>query len=137
MIAQLSPSAPRGSPSSSSIGVRCAGYFDMYSGDVVEPHTSCSSKSSPAARTKIRTLRLFTLGLRMLRVFAAIGPPSVGVLRGSVVGKGFARARGEDFDRVGEVDLGDVVVAGRLAQLVRLEQHLRMREAVRRHEAVR
>ena len=27
MIAQLSPSVPLGSPSSSSIGVRCAGYF--------------------------------------------------------------------------------------------------------------
>ena len=72
MIAQLSPSAPFGSPSSSSIGVRCAGYFARYSGVVVFPHTSSSSKSSPAARTKIRTVRLLTLGLRMFSVLAAI-----------------------------------------------------------------
>ena len=72
MIAQLSPSAPLGSPSSSSIGVRCAGYFARYSGVVVFPQTSTSSKSSPAARTKIRTVRLLTLGFRMFSVFAAI-----------------------------------------------------------------
>ena len=68
MIAQLSPSAPRGSSASSSIGVRWAGYFAMYSGDVVLPHTSLSSKSSSAARTKIRAVRLFTLGVRMFSV---------------------------------------------------------------------
>ena len=72
MIAQLSPSVPLGSPSSSIIGVRCAGYFSRYSGLVVFPHTSCSSKSSSAARTKIRTVRLLTLGLRMLSVIAAM-----------------------------------------------------------------
>ena len=68
MIAQLSPSEPRGSPSSSSIGVRWAGYFSRYSGLVVLPQTSTSSKSSPAARVKILTVRLLTLGLRMLSV---------------------------------------------------------------------
>src|SRR5919106_3369302 len=76
MIAQLSPSAPRGRPSSSSIGVRCAGYFARYSGVVVFPQTSSSSKSRPAARTKTRTVRLFTLGLRMFSVCAGIAPPS-------------------------------------------------------------
>ena len=54
MIAQLSQSDPRGSPASSSIGVRWAGSFARNSGVVVFPHTSTSSKSSPAARTKIR-----------------------------------------------------------------------------------
>ncbi len=33
------------------------------------PQTSSSSKSSPAARTKIRAVRLLTLGFRMLSVF--------------------------------------------------------------------
>ena len=72
MIAQLSQSEPFGSPSSSSIGVRCAGSFARNSGVVVLPQTSSSSKSSPAARTKIRAVRLLTLGLRMLSVFAAM-----------------------------------------------------------------
>ena len=75
MIAQLSHSEPRGSPASSSIGVRCAGSLVRNSGVVVWPHTSCSSNSSPAARTKIRAVRLFTLGLRMLSVFAAMVRP--------------------------------------------------------------
>ncbi len=66
MIAQLSPSVPRGRSESSIIGVRCAGYFARYSGLVVEPHTSVSSKSRPAARTKTLTVMLFTLGFRML-----------------------------------------------------------------------
>jgi hypothetical protein len=72
MIAQLSQSEPRGSPSSSSSGVRCAGSFSRNSGVVVFPHTSSSSKSSPAARTKIRAVRLFTLGIRTFSVFAAM-----------------------------------------------------------------
>ena len=72
MIAQLSHSDPRGSPSSSSIGVRCAGSLARNSGVVVLPHTSSSSNSSPAARTKIRAVRLFTLGRRMFSVLAAI-----------------------------------------------------------------
>ena len=64
MIAQLSQSVARGSPASSIIGVRCAGFFCRNSGDVVVPHTSTSSASSPAARTKMRTERLLTLGFR-------------------------------------------------------------------------
>ena len=72
MIAQLSQSEPFGSPSSSSIGVRWAGSFARNSGVVVFPHTSSSSKSSPAARTKIRAVRLLTLGFRMFSVFAAM-----------------------------------------------------------------
>src|ERR671936_2827551 len=72
MIAQLSQSEPFGSPSSSSSGVRSAGSLARNSGVPFLPHMSTSSKSSPAARTKIRTVRLFTLGVRMLRVFAAM-----------------------------------------------------------------
>ena len=72
MIAQLSHSEPRGSPASSSIGVRCAGSLARNSGVVVLPQTSSSSKSSPAARTKIRAVRLLTLGCRMFSVFSAI-----------------------------------------------------------------
>src|SRR3954452_6333575 len=75
MIAQLSHRHPRGSPPSSSIGVRCAGSFARKSGSLVLPQTSTSSKSSPAARTKIRAERLFTLGVRMFSVLAAMGPP--------------------------------------------------------------
>src|SRR3954453_14441656 len=74
MIAQLSHRHPRGSPPSSSIGVRCAGSFARKSGSLVLPQTSTSSKSSPAARTKIRAERLFTLGVRMFRVVAAMDP---------------------------------------------------------------
>src|SRR5918995_7368501 len=72
MMAQLSPRTPRGSPAVSIVGVRWAGYFAMYSGPVDTPHTSCSSKSRPAARTKMRTERLLTLGLRMFSVMSAI-----------------------------------------------------------------
>ena len=64
MIAQLSHNAPFGSPASSIVGVRWAGFIFMNSGEVVTPHASTSSKSSPAARTKIRAVRLFTLGFR-------------------------------------------------------------------------
>jgi hypothetical protein len=71
MIAQLSPSTPRGRSSASSVGVRCAGYLAMYSGPVDLPQTLISSKSSPAARTKMRAVRLLTLGVRMFSVFAA------------------------------------------------------------------
>src|SRR5688572_15829634 len=78
MIAQLSHSEPRGRPSSSSSGVRCAGSFARNSGVVVAPQTSVSSNSSPAARTKTRAVRLFTLGLRMFSVMAAMrSSPSV------------------------------------------------------------
>ena len=72
MIAQLSHSEPLGSPSSSSSGVRWAGSLARNSSVVVFPHTSTSSNSSPAARTKIRAVRLLTLGVRMLRVLAAM-----------------------------------------------------------------
>src|SRR5918995_1465869 len=72
MIAQLSPRIPRGRPSASIVGVRCAGYLATYSGPVETPHTSCSEKPSPAARTKMRTERLLTLGLRMFSVMSAI-----------------------------------------------------------------
>src|ERR671921_266941 len=75
MIAQLSQSEPLGRPSSSSSGVRSAGSLVRNSEVPFFPHTSSSSKSSPAARTKIRALRLFTLGFRMLRVFVAMSPP--------------------------------------------------------------
>ena len=73
MIAQLSHSTPFGSPSSSSSGVRSAGSFARNSGVDFFPQTSTSSQSSPAARTKMRVVRLLTLGLRMLSV--AHGPP--------------------------------------------------------------
>jgi hypothetical protein len=72
MIAQLSHSEPRGRPASSSSGVRSAGSFARNSGVDFLPHTSTSSKSRPAARTKMRVVRLLTLGLRMLSVFVAI-----------------------------------------------------------------
>ena len=72
MIAQLSQSAPLGRPSSSSSGVRSAGSFARNSGVLFLPQTSSSSKSSPAARTKIRAVRLLTLGFRMLSVFEAM-----------------------------------------------------------------
>src|SRR5215217_757977 len=75
MIAQLSHSEPFGRSSSSSSGVRSAGSLPRNSGVPFFPQTSSSSKSSRAARTKIRALRLFTLGFRMLRVFVAISPP--------------------------------------------------------------
>src|SRR3954464_13793013 len=138
MIAQLSPTAPRGRPSSSSSGVRCAGYFSRYSGSVVFPHTSTSSKSSPAARTKIRVLRLFTLGVRMLRVLAAMRLLLllVGIPRRSVLRQRRPRSRDERLDRVRQVQRRDVVVAAGHAQLVGLEQHIGVGVAVRRLEAV-
>src|SRR4051795_12797120 len=138
MIAQLSPSVRRGRLGSSSDGVRCGGYLPMYSGPVDLPHTSTSSKSSPAARTKMRTVRLLTLGLRMFSVFVATSASRsvVGVLRRSVVRERRARPRDERLDRVREVALRDVVVAAVDAQLVRLEQHLRVRVRIRRLEAV-
>ena len=76
MIAQLSHSDPRGSPASSIIGVRWAGSFARNSGSPVLPQTSISSKSRSAARTKIRTVRLLTLGLRTLSVIVGhVDPP--------------------------------------------------------------
>src|SRR3954451_18951489 len=137
MIAQLSPSVPRGRPSASSIGVRWAGYLLRYSGSVVLPQTSTSSKSSPAARTKIRVLRLFTLGVRMLRVLAAMRLLLlVGIPRRSVLRQRRPRSRGERLDGVRQVQRRDVVVAALHAQLVRFEQHVGVRVAARRLEAV-
>ena len=72
MIAQLSQSVPFGSPASSSRGVRSAGAFARNSGVDFFPHTSSSSNSRPAARTKMRIVRLLTLGLRMLSVWTAM-----------------------------------------------------------------
>ncbi len=74
MIAQLSQIEPFGRPSSSSSGVRSAGSLARNSGVDFFPQTSSSSYSSPAARTKMRAVRLLTLGFRMLSVFAAMTP---------------------------------------------------------------
>ena len=60
MIAQLSPSVPCGSPSSSSVGVRCTGYLARYSGPVVWPQTFSSSKSRPAAQRWERRIKLMS-----------------------------------------------------------------------------
>src|SRR5918994_2702297 len=71
MMAQLSHRTPLGKPLSSIIGVRCAGFRAMYSGERVWPHTSVSEWSSPAARANTRTLILLTLGFSMLSVSPA------------------------------------------------------------------
>src|SRR4051794_36760239 len=137
MIAQLSPRYPRGRPSASSIGVRWAGYFSRYSGSVVLPHTSTSSKSSPAARTNTRAVRLFTLGVRMFSRFAAIcSSLAVWVLRGSVVRERFPRSPDEHFERVRQVRPVDVVVAALHADPVRLEQDVPVGVAERGLEAI-
>src|SRR5687768_17662364 len=78
MIAQLSQRQPFGRALSSSMGVIWAGFFIRNSGERVEPQTSVSAKSSPAARAKTRTAMLLTLGLSMLMwsdgFFAGFGP---------------------------------------------------------------
>src|SRR5690349_19444673 len=124
MIAQLSQSEPRGSPSSSIIGVRCAGSLRRKSGSRVLPQTSSSSKSRPAARTNMRTVRLLTLGFSTFSLMAAIWLPprfglqtSVGIPGGALLRERLARARDEQLDRVRQVDLVDVGVAARDAQL--------------------
>src|SRR5436190_16368655 len=120
MIAQLSHSDPLGNPSSSSSGVRSAGSFARNSGVPFFPHMSTSSKSSPAARTKMRVLRLFTLGVRMLSLFAAIcSSSSKDSLRRSIFGQAGTRALDQQLDCVGEVRLLDVVVAALDPQPVR------------------
>src|SRR5215204_3564400 len=116
MIAQLSQRDPRGRALSSSSGVRCAGSLARNSGVVVCPHTLVSSKSSPAARTKMRAVRLFTDGGRMLSEFAAMRSSSSGLLAvrllgRAVLGKRRAGARHERLDRVRDVDLVDMGVA--------------------------
>ena len=107
----------------------------------------CPRRRPPRSRARRRArrcgrVRLLTLGLRMLSVMRG----HVILLR-SMRQYGFfgerssesdcARARDERLDRVGEVHLGDVVVAALDAELVRLEQHVGVRVAVRRLEAVR
>src|SRR4051812_11658959 len=135
MIAQLSQSEPFGSPSSSSSGVRSAGSLARNSGVPFFPQTSTSSKSRPAARTKMRAVRLLTLGLRMLSVCAAmVLLLLVGALRRPVVRERRARPGDEGLDRVREVLLGDVVVAACGPDGVRLEQHVGVRIAHRRLE---
>src|SRR3954447_15826254 len=139
MIAQLSPSVPRGRLASSSDGVRCGGYLSMYSGPVDLPQTSTSSKSSPTARMKMRTVRLLTLGLRMFSVYSATWPSRsvIRILGCAIARQRVARARDEQLDRIGEMLLRDVVVVALDAELVRLEQHVRVRVSERRLEAVR
>src|SRR5262245_25869596 len=114
MIAQLSQSAPFGRPSVSSSGVRSAGSRCRKSGVPFFPHMSSSAKSRPAARTKMRVVRLLTLGLRMLRVLLATSssfvvlPVRLG--RGPVVRERLPGALHHPLDRVGEMDGVDVVV---------------------------
>ena len=72
MIAQLSPSAPFGSPSSSSIGVRCTRVLlEVLGARRLAPDVQLL-EVEPAARTKTRAVMLFTLGLRMFSVLSAM-----------------------------------------------------------------
>ena len=92
----------------------------------------------PAARTKMRVVRLLTLGLRMLSVFVAIRSSSTSRVLGERSSDSErSRACDEQLDRVREVALVDVVVAALDAQPVRLEKHVRVRVAERRLEPVR
>src|SRR5690242_14453514 len=144
MIAQLSHNDPLGRPLSSIIGVRCAGSLARKSGVVVCPQTSASSTSMPAARTKMRTVRLLTLGLRMFSVMPAMAsllavvylPGSVRVLGRAVVGQRPPRSCGKDLDRIGQVHLLDVRVAAVHPQQVRLEQDVGVGQSGRRLETV-
>src|SRR5262249_5456583 len=103
----------------------------------VFPHASISSKSRSAARTKIRTVRLLTLGFSTWSLMAAMASSrSVRILGRAVVRQRRARSQHQELDRVGEMDLGDVVVAALHADLVRLEQHVRMSVPERRLEPI-
>ena len=86
----------------------------------------------------MRTVRLLTLGLRMLMVLVAMCSSAS---RDSSADRSSESERprpgDERLDRVGEVLLRDVVVAALDAKLVRLEQHVGVRVAERRLEAVR
>src|SRR5512139_3289937 len=139
MIAQLSHSEPFGSPSHSSSGVRSAGSFARNSGVPFLPHMSTSLKSSPAARTKTRAERLFTLGFRMLSVFSAMCLllQLVRLLGRSVLGERRPRPPDERLDGIREMLLVDVVVAALRPDPVGLEQHVGVRVTERRLEAVR
>src|SRR4029079_1697836 len=136
MIAQLSHSVVRGSHACSIIGVRWAGFLARNSGVWVLPQTSTSSKSRPAARTKIRTVWLLTLGFSTCSVIVAIRNLLVGVFRGPVLRERRPRPPRHELDGVGQVDLGDVSVAPLLAQLVGLEQDVGVGVAERRLEPV-
>src|SRR3954468_15444981 len=147
MIAQLSPSVPVGRSGSSSVGVRCGAYLSRYSLSIVLPQTSTSSTSRPAARTKIRALRLFTLGRRMFSWYWATSLSSplrrlggllvVRIGRRAVVGQRRARAPDQLFDGVREMLAVDVVVAALEAEPVGLEQDVGVRVTERRLEPVR
>src|SRR5436190_6321219 len=137
MIAQLSQSVVRGRPACSIIGVRWAGFLARNSGVCVLPQTSTSSNSRPAARTKIRTVRLLTLGFSTCSVIVAIRNLLVGVFGGPVLRERRPRPPRHELDGVGQVDLDDVSVAPLLAQLVRLEQDVGVGVAERRLEPVR
>src|SRR5690348_11981720 len=137
MIAQLSQSVERGSPSSSIMGVRCAGFIRRKSGSPVFPHASSSSKSRSAARTKIRTVRLLTLGFSTWSFIAAMASSrSVRILGRPVVRQRRPRSRDQELEGVGEMDLGDVGIATLYADPVRLEQHVRMSVPERRLESI-
>ena len=70
MIAQLSQSTPFGSPVLLEQRREVGGVLREELRRRLLPQTSTSSKSSPAARTKMRVVRLLTLGLRMLSVLS-------------------------------------------------------------------
>src|SRR3954451_3780972 len=129
MIAQLSHSEPRGSPGSSIIGVRWAGSLARNSGSSVLPQTLTSSNSRPAARTKMRTVRLFTLGGSMFSVLAAMWL-LLSRQRAPV-------AADELLQRVRQVLAVDVVVPALGPDAMGLQQHVGVRVPERRLEAVR
>src|SRR6185312_636055 len=91
-----------------------------------------------AARVKMRTVRLLTLGLSTWSLIAVTGISvvSVRVFRRAVVRERRSRAGDHHLDGIGEVDLRDVVVAPREAELMRLEQHVGMRVPEGRLETV-
>ena len=93
MIAQLSQSVLRGRPSSSISGVSREGFFSRNSGESVFPQASISSTSSPAARVKMRTVRLLTLGLSTWSLIAVIG-----ILRRCRVSTGSSGERSSESD---------------------------------------
>src|SRR5579871_950779 len=117
MMAQLSQIAPFGKSPTSSIGVRCAGFFARNSGERVLPHTSSSVNSRLAARTKTRAAMLFTLGFRMFSFMFPLPlcPDdrafSIWILRRPVLGQRRAPPLHQRLDRVGKMDLRDIAVA--------------------------
>src|SRR6185437_5307826 len=143
MMAQLSQMAPFGKSFSSSIGVRCAGFFARNSGERVLPQTSSSVNSRLAARTKTRAAMLFTLGFSTFSFM--VSPPlsspdypafSIRILRRSICGKRRVAPRHQRLDGVGEMNLCNVAIVARDTDLVSFHQHVRMRKAVRRFKPV-